>query len=206
MPRKTKIRVGDWCVDPTANLISRDGKIVRIEARAMRLLLDLADHAGDVVSIDELLDRLWPGVVVTSDSVYQAVASLRRLLGDDHRRPRYVATVPRRGYRLIAVVGPWKARSIARSSRQTGALALLTAGGFGAVATVGAVLVYGAVSRPSVAPCPLETRHHLAAVRDPAFADMTSAMTSLRDDTTEKPVDKLARQWGLRTPGNRSSL
>ncbi len=72
----------------------------------MRLLLCLAEHAGEVVSIDGLLDQVWPGVIVTPDSVYQAVAQLRRLLGDDSKGPRYVETVPRLGYRLVAAVSP----------------------------------------------------------------------------------------------------
>jgi transcriptional activator of cad operon len=46
-------------------------------------------------------------VVVTPDSVYQAVASLRRLLGDDPKQPTYIATVPRLGYRMVASVTPW---------------------------------------------------------------------------------------------------
>ena len=70
----------------------------------MRLLLCLADHAGEVVSIDELLDQVWSGVNVSPDSVYQAVASLRRVLEDDPRQPTYIATVPRLGYRLLAPV------------------------------------------------------------------------------------------------------
>jgi transcriptional activator of cad operon len=79
----------------------------RLEARALRLLLCLAERPGEVVSIDELLDRVWPDVAVAPDSVYQAVASLRRLLGDDARQATYIATVPRLGYRLVAEVGPW---------------------------------------------------------------------------------------------------
>jgi transcriptional activator of cad operon len=70
----------------------------------MRLLLCLAEHAGEVVSIEELLEQVWPDVVVSADSVYQAVASLRRLLRDDPRKPSYIATVPRRGYRMMAAV------------------------------------------------------------------------------------------------------
>ena len=58
----------------------------------MRLLLCLAEHAGEVVSIDDLLSQAWPDVTVTQDSVYQAVASLRRLLGDDPKQPTYIAT------------------------------------------------------------------------------------------------------------------
>ena len=72
----------------------------------MRLLLCLAERPGEVVSIDDLLSRVWPEVHVGSDSVYQAVASLRRLLGDDPKQPTYIATVPRLGYRMVANVQP----------------------------------------------------------------------------------------------------
>jgi transcriptional activator of cad operon len=74
----------------------------------MRLLVCLAEHAGQVVSIDDLLNTAWSGVIVSPDSVYQAVASLRRLLGDDPKLPTYIETVPRLGYRLIAAVEPWQ--------------------------------------------------------------------------------------------------
>src|SRR5580704_1391733 len=97
-----RLRIGEWRVDPVAGELSRGAETVRVDARTLRLLLDLADHAGEVVSIDDLLQRVWAGVIVTPDSVYQAVASLRRILGDDPRRPRYIATVPRLGYRLVA--------------------------------------------------------------------------------------------------------
>jgi transcriptional activator of cad operon len=104
MDQGTTLLVGDWRVSPALGQISREGQTVRLEARTMRLLMCLADRAGDVVSIDELLDQVWGGVIVTPDSVYQAVAQLRRLLGDDPKQPAYIATVPRLGYRLIAAV------------------------------------------------------------------------------------------------------
>jgi transcriptional activator of cad operon len=103
-PRNTPFRVGTWSVDPASNQISRDGEVIRLDTRAMRLLQCLARRAGAVVSIDELLDQVWAGVIVTPDSVYQAVTSLRRSLGDDPRQPIYIATVPRLGYRMVADV------------------------------------------------------------------------------------------------------
>ncbi|NYF89615.1 winged helix-turn-helix domain-containing protein [Tunturiibacter empetritectus] len=103
----TMLRIGTWCVNPTSGQISRDGESARLEARTMRLLVCLAEHAGEVVSIDDLLSQVWSGVIVSSDSVYQAVASLRRLLGDDPKQPTYIATVPRLGYRMVATVSPW---------------------------------------------------------------------------------------------------
>jgi TolB-like protein/DNA-binding winged helix-turn-helix (wHTH) protein len=110
------LRVGDWCVDPGSSQISRGGETIRVEARTMRLLLCLCERAGQVVSVDELLDRVWSGVIVTPDSVYQAVASLRRLLGDDAKQPGYIATVPRLGYRLVALVSPWVAPASGHSA------------------------------------------------------------------------------------------
>jgi DNA-binding winged helix-turn-helix (wHTH) protein len=79
----TVLRIGDWCVSPASGQIARNGQSVRVEARMMRLLICLADRAGEAVSIDELLEQVWTGVIVAPDSVYQAVALLRRLLGED---------------------------------------------------------------------------------------------------------------------------
>jgi len=101
------IRIGAWRVDAAREQISKDGSTVKLERRSMQLLLCLADHPGRILSVDELLDRVWTGVVVTPDSVYQAVASLRRILGDDASQPTYIANIPRRGYRLVALVAPW---------------------------------------------------------------------------------------------------
>ena len=78
-----------------------------MEARTMRLLMCLAERAGEVVSMDELLDQVWAGVIVTPDSVYQGIATLRRHLADDPKEPTYIATVPRLGYRLVATVTAW---------------------------------------------------------------------------------------------------
>src|ERR1700734_933278 len=106
-PSGTSLRIGAWRVNPASGQISREGETVRVEARTMRLLLCLAEHAGQVVSIDDLLAQVWTGVIVTPDSVYQAITSLRRLLGDDPKQPTYIATVPRLGYRMVAAVSPW---------------------------------------------------------------------------------------------------
>jgi TolB-like protein/DNA-binding winged helix-turn-helix (wHTH) protein len=105
-PATTPLRIGDWGVNPASGEISRNGETTRLDARAMRLLIMLAQHRGDVVSIDDLLDQVWSGVTVSQDSVYQAVTSLRRALGDDPRQPAYIATVPRLGYRMVARVSP----------------------------------------------------------------------------------------------------
>src|SRR5580704_19637317 len=102
----TKLLIGDWQIDPASGEISRQGRVARLDVRAMRLLLCLANRPGEVVSIDDLIDQVWAGTVVSSDSVYQAVTSLRRQLGDDAKQPSYIETVPRLGYRMVAKVRP----------------------------------------------------------------------------------------------------
>jgi DNA-binding winged helix-turn-helix (wHTH) protein/CheY-like chemotaxis protein len=98
------LRVGDWRVDPTLDCIERNGALVKLEPRSMRLLLALAERPGLLVSFDELLVTVWKDAIVTSSSVYECVAQLRKALGDTRDPPHYIATVPRKGYRLIAPV------------------------------------------------------------------------------------------------------
>lgn len=83
-------------------LTASDGHPVVLRRQALELLVYLADRAGEVVPKEELLDRLWPGMVVTEDSLVQAVGDARRALGDGAHR--VIQTVARRGYRLIAGV------------------------------------------------------------------------------------------------------
>jgi TolB-like protein len=103
-PGNSVRRIADLRVDPSLDEIYKDGAVIKLEPRAMRLLMCLADRAGQVVSVDQLLDLVWKDVVVSPDSVYAAVAALRRMLNDDPRNPTYIANVVRRGYRLIAPV------------------------------------------------------------------------------------------------------
>jgi TolB-like protein/DNA-binding winged helix-turn-helix (wHTH) protein/Tfp pilus assembly protein PilF len=106
-PELTKpFRIGEWRIDPTLDEISTADRRVKLEPRMMRLLCCLASRPGEVVSLNELLEGVWSGVVVSQSSVYQAIAQLRRELGDTDAAPRYIATTPRKGYRLVAPVGP----------------------------------------------------------------------------------------------------
>src|SRR5579862_941052 len=105
-PPRAPLRIGEWLVDPETDTISREGRTHKVEPRMMRLLLLLAESPGAVVGAERMLREIWPGVVVSSSSVYQAISQLRRLLGDTDTEPTYIATVPRKGYRLLAAVNP----------------------------------------------------------------------------------------------------
>lgn len=103
-PDKAILRIGAVYADPSLDEIVREGRHIKLEPRTMRLLIYLAERAGQVVSVQELLAEVWKDVVVSQDSVYSAVAALRRALGDEATQPLYIANVPRRGYRLVATV------------------------------------------------------------------------------------------------------
>lgn len=99
-------RVGEWTVYPSSAELQRGAERVKIDPRAMAVLVHLIERAGAVVSPDELLDAVWKDVVVTQSSVYKAITQLRRAFDDDSREPRYVRNVPKLGYQLIAAVTP----------------------------------------------------------------------------------------------------
>ena len=100
------VMIGEWRVDPRADEIEAGGRVIKLEPLRMRLLMALAQRPGEVVLSNELLDTVWKGVIVTPGSLYQSVAQLRQLLGDSATEPRYIVTVPRKGYRLVAPVSP----------------------------------------------------------------------------------------------------
>src|ERR1700683_730840 len=100
------LQIGDWVADPDTDTLARGSELAKLEPRAMRLLLLLAQSPGAVISVDRMLTEIWPGVIVGPASVYQAISQLRRALADTDPEPTYIATVPRKGYRLIAPVRP----------------------------------------------------------------------------------------------------
>lgn len=98
--------IGEWLLRPDLNQIERDATLVHLEPKAVAILCLLAERAGEPVSRQELLDRAWAGVVVSDDALTQVVIKLRKALGDSSRNPRYIETIPKRGYRLVAPVEP----------------------------------------------------------------------------------------------------
>jgi len=93
-----------WYIDPVAGSLQREGAEVRLEPKVMTVLLVLVEHAGEIVSREELEKLAWPGVVVGYDALASSIIKLRKALGDDSRQPRFIETVPKRGYRLIASI------------------------------------------------------------------------------------------------------
>jgi TolB-like protein len=100
----TPFRLEDWLVQPSLNRLSDGDHVVTLEPRVMGVLVCLASRAGRTVSADDLLDTIWQGRAHGGNTVYQAVADLRKALRDDVNRPCYIETIAKKGYRLICPV------------------------------------------------------------------------------------------------------
>jgi DNA-binding winged helix-turn-helix (wHTH) protein len=105
---RPQVRIGSFELDIQAGELRQDGFKARLQGQPREILAMLLEHPGDVVTRDELRRRLWPDhtFVDFDHGLNRAINKLRETLGDDADKPRYIETLPRRGYRLIAPVEP----------------------------------------------------------------------------------------------------
>jgi len=104
---KREIRFDGWHVDFASGEISKDGRTQRLQDQPLQILDELTGKAGEVVSRECLIARLWPkGVVEFDTGLNTAMRKLRSALGDDADTPRYIETLPRKGYRFIGHLTP----------------------------------------------------------------------------------------------------
>lgn len=97
-------RFDGFRLDPAGRRLTRDGAPVELNARYLDALCLLVSEQGRLVSKDRFLDEVWRGVPVTDEALTQCIRTIRRRLGDDAARPRFIETVPKHGYRFIAPV------------------------------------------------------------------------------------------------------
>lgn len=96
--------VGDWKVSPLKGLLVHGDETVRLEPKVMEVLVYFASRPNEVVMRDELEREVWRGALVGYDAVTNTVIKLRKALQDDARQPRFIVTIPKMGYQLIASV------------------------------------------------------------------------------------------------------
>ncbi|MFO1375764.1 MAG: winged helix-turn-helix domain-containing protein [Steroidobacteraceae bacterium] len=100
----TRFRLGDLEVDTARARVTRDGTVIPLPKLSFDLLVAMIEIAPAVATTDLLLDRVWTGLVVNPETVSQRIKLLRSALGDDPRRPRYIAVERGRGYSLVPAV------------------------------------------------------------------------------------------------------
>lgn len=143
-----------FVVDGSQRQLRCDGSLLEVNSRYLDALLLMVRNPGELITRDRFLDDVWSGIPVTDEALSQCIANLRRTLGDDASKPRFIETVPKHGYRFIA---PVEERQVqARFGRQItfplgwqGGLSLASAGmlGGGLVGVAGG-LVYGFGASP----------------------------------------------------------
>jgi DNA-binding winged helix-turn-helix (wHTH) protein len=99
-----RLQVGDHVIDVGALRVVTRPELPRLSGKSLAVLIELVRHCGATVTRGQLLDRIWAERVITPDVLTQAIAELRRAFNDDVKSPRYIETVPRVGYRLLAAV------------------------------------------------------------------------------------------------------
>lgn len=106
MDTRTSYEFGDFELDVAQQRLSRrdGGSSVPLTGKPFDALVYLIEHAGEALDKDTLLKAIWPGAVVEENSLTQVISSLRQLLGEERGENRYIATLPRKGYRFVADV------------------------------------------------------------------------------------------------------
>jgi DNA-binding winged helix-turn-helix (wHTH) protein len=117
------ILFGSFRLIATERLLLKEDQPVVMGGRALDILIALIQRAGEVVSRQELIDRVWSGVTVEKANLRVHIANLRKALGDGRDGARYIANVPGRGYCFVAVIqrGASPAAPHAASSRSKNA-------------------------------------------------------------------------------------
>lgn len=110
---------GEALIQPSLNRISIHGRTAQVEPKVMQVLILMAERPGTVISRETFLDTVWAGTVADDYLLNRAVSELRKIFDDDPQAPRYIETIRKGGYRLVAPIAPAKvAAAVARPAAE----------------------------------------------------------------------------------------
>ncbi|MEM7363126.1 MAG: winged helix-turn-helix domain-containing protein [Pseudomonadota bacterium] len=208
----SEFRIGDWDVRSGEGTLchQQTGEVQRVEPKAMEVLVLLAESSGRTVTRTELLDQVWSDTLGTDEVLSRIISVLRKLLGDDTRSPTYIETVPKLGYRLVAVVEPLPAGPVnARVPSRKILLPLIASVGLAVLVGLGIWLLEPdspEVSEPWLSSLvPSENLQTLAVV---PFEDLSEDANYryFSDGLTDELITALAQRERLRVVARRSVL
>jgi DNA-binding winged helix-turn-helix (wHTH) protein len=97
-------RIAEWVVNPDLGTLTRVDEQIQLEPQTMQVLVYLAEHAGALVTREDLFRAVWNQTIVTDGALTYCIHSLRKALGDTAKEPQFIQTIVKKGYRLIAPV------------------------------------------------------------------------------------------------------
>ena len=92
----------DICIDTHNQLLYRQGETINLAPKVYDLLVFLCQNSHRVISKDELMEQVWTGTLVTENAISRTLVKVRKALADDSKKPQFIITVPRKGYRMVA--------------------------------------------------------------------------------------------------------
>jgi TolB-like protein/DNA-binding winged helix-turn-helix (wHTH) protein/Tfp pilus assembly protein PilF len=198
---------GEFHLDAATRQLRGPDGVVEVPSRAFEVLLYMVAHPGELLDKARLLKAVWPTTVVEESNLSQCIFALRRAFGDTAAEPRYIATIPGRGYQFIAPVRESSLGIAPTAVTRRRSPRLLQASA--ALALVVALLVAfrfwpaATPSTPSNVPAPLSS----ASIAVMPFADLSSSgdMEYFADGLTEELRSSLSKVGGLRIIGRLSS-
>ncbi len=96
--------VGEWLVEPEQSRLVRGSETAKLDPKAIQVLSFLADHPNEILTKEQFFSSVWDRAFVSDEVLTTAIWGLRKALGDDAKERRYIQTIPRKGYRLLAPV------------------------------------------------------------------------------------------------------
>src|SRR5687767_3843360 len=96
-----KYKFGDFELDRVRGVLKRNGETLALNPKSIDLLLELVANRGNVVTKDELLDRVWPGQFVEENNLTVQISALRKAFGEKKGENRFIVTVPGNGYKFV---------------------------------------------------------------------------------------------------------
>jgi TolB-like protein/Tfp pilus assembly protein PilF len=202
-------KIGEWTIQPDRLRLVLGDRSVTLQPRSMDTLMCLVQRPGEVVSADELISAVWGRTVVEDGAVYQTIAKLRKALDDDPHHPKYIETIPKKGYRLIAEVRdaepspPSSATGETRRWSRTHHAAVVAA-----ALIAGAALLFTSSRLSDDAPTPEMPAARTVSIAVLPFEDMSEdeSQAYLGDGIAEELIHTLTHQPGIRVVARTSSF